>query len=167
MPSHKLMSQHDPFVKDLMEALGLPHATVSFDVRCAIDEAVTVRCTYYPRADDAAGFDPRPLLQTYQLVPTGGTVRGEPDEAFGDEVHIGHRVTVDGDPAAIVAAMQRAKDAAVAEVRRHHARPIVENPIPQPRPARKPAISAAAVGWGLFGVVCAGAALSYAFGLWP
>ncbi|CAG2152638.1 hypothetical protein LMG19282_04241 [Cupriavidus campinensis] len=166
MPSKAILANGNPFVLALRDALGLPKETIAFELRCALDEAVTVKCTYHPRADDAAGFDPRPLVRTYQLVPTGGTVRGEPDQAFGDEVHIEHRVTVEGDPASIVAAMQQAKDAAMAEIRRHHARPIVENPIPQPRPARKPAISAAAVGWGVFGMVCVGAALAYAFGLW-
>lgn len=129
MPSHKLMSQHDPFVKDLMEALGLPHATVSFDVRCAVGEAVTVRCTYHPRADDGAGFDPRPLLQTYQLVPISAVTRGDPAEAFVDDP--------DGVPE-----------------------------VPQPRPSYRSGVSAGALGWGLFGLACAGAALAYAFGLW-
>lgn len=164
-PPQVMMAKGNPFVLALMEALGLPKTTTSFELRCAPDEAVMVRCTYHPRADDATGFNPRPVLQTYQLVPTGGTVRAEPDEASGDKVRIEQRVAVDGDPAAIVFAMQQAKDAVVGEVRWDHARPIVENPIPQPGPARKPEISAAAVGWGIFGMVCVGTALAYVFGL--
>lgn len=37
--------------KALCEALGLPKLTRSFELRCAVDEAVTVKCEYYPEVD--------------------------------------------------------------------------------------------------------------------
>ena len=33
------------------KALGLPKFTRSFELRCAVDEAVTVKCEYYPEVD--------------------------------------------------------------------------------------------------------------------
>lgn len=33
---------------ELVRILGLPKNTVSFDLRCAVDEAVTVRCEFFP-----------------------------------------------------------------------------------------------------------------------
>lgn len=64
----KLMMAPGPFARALMNALGLPKRTRSFELRCAVDEAVTVKCEYYPDADTAAGFDPHPLLAEYRLV---------------------------------------------------------------------------------------------------
>lgn len=64
----KLMVTPDPFVAALLDALGLPKRTRSFELRCAAGEAVTVKCEYYPDADTASGFDPQPLLAEYRLV---------------------------------------------------------------------------------------------------
>jgi hypothetical protein len=35
----------------LCDVLGLPKGTRSFELRCAVDEAVTVSCEYYPSID--------------------------------------------------------------------------------------------------------------------
>ncbi|MEN7529325.1 hypothetical protein [Cupriavidus sp. DL-D2] len=170
MPSKVMFAQGNPFVLALMDALGLPKNTVSFEMRCALDEVVTVRCAYHPQADAAEGFDARPLLANYKLVPAGAATAGDPAEAFADDttgatVKVVQHINVDGraDQASILAAMQSAKDSAVAEIKANLSRPVV----PQPQPVRgRTAISPGALGWGLFGMACAGAALSYAFGLW-
>lgn len=132
MSSKVMSAQCNPFVLALMDALGLPKHTSSFVLRCAVGQPVTVQCTYLPQADGVEGFDARPLLAEYKLVPTSAVSLGDPAEAFGDEVD----VTVLSDTS-----------------RRFT--------------VRKPAVSAVAVGWGIFGMACAGAALAYAFGLWP
>lgn len=88
MPS-KVLCQHDPFVMALMDALGLPKHTQSFELRCAVDEAATVRCAYFPQADGVEGFDPKPLLAQYKLVPANVATQGDPAEAFANEVAAG------------------------------------------------------------------------------
>lgn len=85
MPSKVMFAQGNPFVLALMDALGLPKNTKSFEVRCALDEVVTVRCTYMPQADGVEGFDARPLVAEYKLVPASAVTAGDPAEAFGDE----------------------------------------------------------------------------------
>lgn len=64
----KLMGPNDPFIRALMDALGLPPHTRSFELRSAVGEAVTVRCEYFPSADTVVAFDPQPLLAKYQLT---------------------------------------------------------------------------------------------------
>lgn len=81
MPSKVMIANGNPFVLALMEALGLPKNTQWFELRCALDEAVTVRCGYSAESDGVEGFDPKPLLRTYQLMATGGTVQRDPEEA--------------------------------------------------------------------------------------
>lgn len=34
--------------KKLTDALGLPKNIISFELRVAVDEIVTIKCTYYP-----------------------------------------------------------------------------------------------------------------------
>ena len=85
MPSKAIHCQSNPFVLALMDALGLPKHTVSFELRCALDEAATVRCTYFPQAEGVEGFDPKPLLAQYKLVPASAVTQGDPAEAFADE----------------------------------------------------------------------------------
>lgn len=67
----KVMSHCDPFVIDLMKVLGLPQSTTAFEVRCAFEEIVTVKCWYHPDDGSAAGFDPKLLLTEYRLVEAG------------------------------------------------------------------------------------------------
>ncbi|MGT2453769.1 hypothetical protein ACU4GI_10910 [Cupriavidus basilensis] len=62
------MMPPNPFVLALMKALGLPKGTKAFELRCAVDEVVTVKCEYYPDGNSASGFDPRQLLSKYKLV---------------------------------------------------------------------------------------------------
>lgn len=170
--SSKIMSaQGNPFVLALMDALGLPKNTVSFEMRCALDEVVTVRCTYMPHADGVEGFDARPLIAEYKLVPASAVTAGDPAEAFVDDdpagavkvvQHINLAPGADAD--AILRAMRHAKDSAVTEIKANLSRPVV----PEPQPVRsQTTIAAAAIGWGIFGMACVGAALAYAFGLWP
>lgn len=46
-----LLGQH--VGKELLEILGLPERTVSFEIRFAYDEVVTVRCEFYPDVPDS------------------------------------------------------------------------------------------------------------------
>ena len=39
-----------PIIKELVDALGLPKHTVSFNLRVAVGELITIECTYYPEA---------------------------------------------------------------------------------------------------------------------
>lgn len=55
----------------LIDALGLPKNTVSFELRCAVNEAVTVRCEYFPEGEEAIDT----LINDYQLIAVGGTIR--------------------------------------------------------------------------------------------
>lgn len=171
MPSKVMFAQGNPFVLALQDALGLPKTTQWFELRCAVDEAVVVRCAYLPRADGVEGFDARPLIAGYRLVPASAVTAGDPAEAFADEDPVGAVEVVQhinlapgADAAAIAEAMRRAKDATVAEIEANLARPAV----PEPQPVQgRTAISAAAVGCGVVCMACVGAALAYAFGLWP
>ncbi|MGT2460031.1 hypothetical protein ACU4GI_45835 [Cupriavidus basilensis] len=49
---------------------------MSFELRCAVDEAVTVKCEYYPVESTVAEFDPKPLLSQYELVEMKGADAG-------------------------------------------------------------------------------------------
>ncbi|MCP3022289.1 hypothetical protein [Cupriavidus basilensis] len=71
MPSTNVMTAPGPFALALMRALGLPKRTRWFEVRCAVGEAVTVKCEYHPDESTATGFDAQPLLQEWVLVPKG------------------------------------------------------------------------------------------------
>ncbi len=51
---------------ELTRALGLPRNTVSFTLRAAVDEVVSVQCEYYP---DALPRDVVLALAEYTLVP--------------------------------------------------------------------------------------------------
>lgn len=39
-----------PIIKELVKALGLPKHTISFNLRVAVGELVTIECTYRPEA---------------------------------------------------------------------------------------------------------------------
>jgi len=52
----------------LLEALGLPPGTAWFELRCACDEAVTVKCEYYPAGGDGLAT----VLAEYQLIRREG-----------------------------------------------------------------------------------------------
>lgn len=69
--SKRIMLSHDPFVQQLVKALGLPEYTIRLELRAAVDEIVTVRCEYHPTDENAAGFDAAPLLARYKLVEMG------------------------------------------------------------------------------------------------
>lgn len=52
----------------LIEALGLPKHTKSFELRAAVDEVVSITCTYYAEKDGViAGIDI--LSKNYCLIP--------------------------------------------------------------------------------------------------
>ncbi len=74
MTVHKLGSQ-------LIALLGLPKHCVSFELRCAAGEIVTVKCEYHP--EEAEGFDL--VLAEYELVPrqTPGAVEPHSAEIIG------------------------------------------------------------------------------------
>lgn len=42
------ITSRDPFITELRKRLGLPSHVTSFDLRVRMNEAVSVRCTYYP-----------------------------------------------------------------------------------------------------------------------
>jgi hypothetical protein len=43
---------NEKFAREMLDALGLPKNTVWFELRVAVDEAITVRCAYYPELPD-------------------------------------------------------------------------------------------------------------------
>lgn len=43
-----IAGRYDEFIGKLIKALGLPSHTKGFEIRCYFDEAVTVRCEYWP-----------------------------------------------------------------------------------------------------------------------
>ena len=49
----------------LIKALGLPKQTVWFELRCAVNEIVTVKCEYWPEGDP---FAISAVLAEYELV---------------------------------------------------------------------------------------------------
>ncbi|MCA3190932.1 hypothetical protein [Cupriavidus sp.] len=103
MTSKIMNALGNPFVRALMDALGLPKHTISFEMRCAVNEVVTIRCSYHPQADAAEGFDARPLLANYKLVPASAATEGDPAEAFadGDPEQQGGFIVVDGSPQSV------------------------------------------------------------------
>ena len=70
MTVHKLGPQ-------LIALLGLPKHCISFELRCAVGEIVTVKCEFYP--EEAEGIDL--VLAEYELVPRETTVAVEPHPA--------------------------------------------------------------------------------------
>lgn len=50
----------------LINALGLPRTTKWFELRCAVDEVVTVKCCYYPEVSDG-GQELVGILSEYQV----------------------------------------------------------------------------------------------------
>lgn len=78
-----VMTNLDPFVARLVKALGLPERTKSFELRCGVNEVVSVKCEYYPEANTAAGFDAQPLLAEYRLIRVGKQVEPKVPTARG------------------------------------------------------------------------------------
>lgn len=62
-----MMTSEDQFVKELHAALRLPKYARAFEIRCAVDEAVVVRCEYYPEGIDGQ-IGAQALLSEYELV---------------------------------------------------------------------------------------------------
>lgn len=58
----------------LVALLGLPKNCVSFELRCAAGEVVTVKCEFY--LEEAEGIDL--LLAEYELVPRATPAAAEP-----------------------------------------------------------------------------------------
>ena len=65
----------------LIALLGLPKHCVSFELRCAVGELVTVKCEFY--SEEAEGIDL--VLARYELVPreTSAAVEPHPAEVIG------------------------------------------------------------------------------------
>jgi hypothetical protein len=60
------LSERDPLVQGFLEALGAPPNVISFELRAAVGEWVTVKLEYYPEDN---GKVPAPaLLREYDLV---------------------------------------------------------------------------------------------------
>lgn len=57
----------------LAKGLGLPKYTRSFVLRCAVNEVVSVTCEYFPEGEKWL----EPLINEYQLIAVGGTVRAK------------------------------------------------------------------------------------------
>lgn len=73
----------DPVVLELAKALGLPKHTRSFEVRCAVDEVVTVKCEYFPEIDGVR--DVVAVLAEYELWPKGCEPMVSDNTVLGDE----------------------------------------------------------------------------------
>lgn len=65
----------------LIALLGLPKHCISFELRCAVGEIVTVKCEFHP--EDAESFEL--VLAGYELVPrkTRAAVEPHPAEVIG------------------------------------------------------------------------------------
>jgi hypothetical protein len=50
----------------LAKALNLPKHTMAFELRCAMNEIVTVKCEYYPEIDGVMSLIP--VIKEYRLV---------------------------------------------------------------------------------------------------
>lgn len=50
----------------LAKALGLPSNTKSFELRCAMNELVTVKCEFYPEIESL--IKTIPVIKEYKLV---------------------------------------------------------------------------------------------------
>ncbi|MGK5053599.1 hypothetical protein [Janthinobacterium sp. RB2P8] len=74
----------------LIALLGLPKHCVSFELRCAAGELVTVKCEFYP--EEAEGIDL--VLAEYELVPreTPTAVEPHPAEVIGFDAWMRERV---------------------------------------------------------------------------
>lgn len=63
------MTARHPLVLQLLETLGLPKNTQAFTLRAAVDEVVTVTCTYIPDgSDDAVSFPPGSAITRRYLL---------------------------------------------------------------------------------------------------
>jgi hypothetical protein len=73
----------------LIALLGLPKHCVSFELRCAVGELVTVKCEFYP--EEAEGIDL--VLARYELVPreTSAAVEPHPAEVIGFDAWMSER----------------------------------------------------------------------------
>lgn len=80
---HRAMTTQDQFVRELFAALQLPKHTRAFEIRCAVDEAVIVRCEYFPEGIDGE-IGARALLSEYELVrrPVGRGAAADPTVAI-------------------------------------------------------------------------------------
>lgn len=74
----------------LVALLGLPKNCVSFELRCAAGEIVTVKCEFYP--EEVESFDLL-LLADYELVPRATPAAAEPHraEVIGFDAWMLHR----------------------------------------------------------------------------
>lgn len=63
--------------QQLTSLLGLPRNCISFELRCAVGEIVSVKCEYIPV--DTAGIDR--VLAEYELVPRATPAAAEPHRA--------------------------------------------------------------------------------------
>ena len=51
----------------LVKALNLPKHCKAFELRCALNEIVTVKCEYFPEIDGVLSMIP--VIKEYRLVP--------------------------------------------------------------------------------------------------
>ncbi len=81
----------------LIALLGMPKNVRSFELRCAVDEIVVVKCEYYPELSDIGA-----VLAEYELVPrTAGKPALHQAEIMGfdawmrDRVEQAHRLMME------------------------------------------------------------------------
>jgi len=56
------------FGSQLIKILGLPKNTIWFELRCALDEFVSLKCEYYPDNLEVKKDEIKKLLAEYELV---------------------------------------------------------------------------------------------------
>lgn len=76
------MTPYNPLVKHLCELLGLPKYTQSFELRVALDEPVTITCTYFLEVEGEKAYPPPPITEKYYLV------RQEDAPTLTDEIDV-------------------------------------------------------------------------------
>lgn len=59
--------QGPEFFTKMKDALGLPKSTHRFEIHCGVDEAITVKCEYFPEIDESGKTSILTTLQDYGL----------------------------------------------------------------------------------------------------
>jgi len=81
-----IMSGNQAFAKDLCEALGLPPNVRCFELRVAVDEAVTVTAEFYPELPKGRRGALATIVRKYDLVERPRDVTAIGDKAVTMQV---------------------------------------------------------------------------------
>lgn len=83
-----IVSPDSQFVKELLRILELPEHVVSFELRCAVDEAVTVRCVYYPDIENSSATRVLEEKLHYKEKPWDGNVAADGVKEFSEALEM-------------------------------------------------------------------------------